>query len=410
MTTLLDRFLRYVRIDTQSDESSSSVPSTMKQLDLCRLLADECRALGLQEVTLDEYGIVMGTIPATVSGNGPAIGWVAHVDTSPETSGKNVKPQVLANYPGGDIPLPGDRSKVIRVEENPELKTLIGKTIITTDGTTLLGSDDKSGVAVIMAAAEYLMQHKEIAHGPIRVCFTCDEEIGRGVDHLDLKKLNVCCAYTLDGGGTGEVDMETFSADKVTITVTGVNIHPSIGKGKMVNAIRILAEFLAALPPELSPERTDERDGFLHPYHIEGSVAEASAGMLLRDFETEKLLEYRKLLEGIAAKLREKHPQGKIDLKFVEQYRNMRDGLDKEPRVVPKALAAMRAVGLTPKQTIVRGGTDGSRLTALGVPTPNLSTGEHNPHSPLEWTCLEEMQTAVDVLVKLAEEWGKERA
>jgi tripeptide aminopeptidase len=411
-SSLLERFLRYVQIDTQSNEHSISVPSTAKQLDLCRLLEAECRELGLVDVSLDQFGIVMGTIPptitATVGQEAPTIAWLAHVDTSPETSGKDVRPIVHQNYAGGDLTLPGDRSKVIRVADNPALAELKGCTIITSDGTTLVGADDKAGVAVIMSAAAQLMAHPEIPHGPIRVCFTCDEEIGRGVDHLDLKRLNAVCAYTLDGEGQGMVDAETFSADQAIVTVTGVNIHPSIGKGKMVNAVRVLAEFLSRLPGDrLSPETTEDREGFIHPYTIEGGVARATCRMILRDFETPRLAEYHRLLEQIASEVRTRHPRATIEVTFAEQYRNMRDGLLREPRALAKAILAMRALGMEPRQTIIRGGTDGSRLTALGLPTPNLSTGEHNPHSPLEWTSVEEMQRGVDVLVALAREWGR---
>lgn len=408
---LLERFLRYVQIDTQADESSTTIPSTLKQLDLCRILVEECRALGLHDVALDQHGIVLATIPATQPHPVPVIAWVAHVDTSPESSGTNVKPQVIRNYAGGDIVLPADPSRIIRVAENPELERLIGKTLVTTDGTTLLGSDDKSGVAVIMDAAEYLMQHPEIPHGPIRICFTCDEEIGRGVDHLDLQKLGAVCAYTLDGDSSGGIDAETFSADQATITVHGINIHPSIGKGKMVNAIRILSEFIDALPQQrLAPETTEGRDGFMHPYHIEGGVALATARLILRDFETAALTEHADRLRDIAAELMARHPRCRIEVAIRAQYRNMRDGLGKEPRALPKAIAATKAAGLEPRVSIIRGGTDGSRLTELGLPTPNLSTGEHNPHSPLEWTCLEEMEECVRVLVELAREWGTEVA
>ncbi|MBS0265340.1 MAG: peptidase T, partial [Planctomycetes bacterium] len=293
--------------------------------------------------------------------------------------------------------------------DNPDLAKLIGATVITTDGTTLLGADDKAGVAVIMSAAAHLMAHPEIAHGPIRLVFTCDEEIGHGVDHVDLQQVGAICAYTLDGDGEGSVDGETFSADLAIITVNGVNIHPSIGKGKMVNAVRILGEFLTHLPTDrLSPECTDGREGFIHPYHIEGGVGQASVRILLRDFETPALREYATQLEQIAARVQAQHPRCTIELKIVEQYRNMRDGLVKEPRALSKALEATRAAGLEPRQTVIRGGTDGSRLTALGLPTPNLSTGEHNPHSPLEWTSVEEMQHAVDVLVALAQSWAFE--
>lgn len=409
MSLLLERFLRYVRIDTQSDETSSSVPSTAKQLDLCRLLEMECLELGLRAVSLDQQGIVMGTIPATLGHAVPTIAWLAHVDTSPETSGTHVKPQVIGNYRGGDITLPGDPSQIIRTADNPALARLHGQTLVTTDGTTLLGADDKSGIAVIMTAAAYLMEHPEIPHGPIRVCFTCDEEIGRGVDHLDLKKLGATCAYTLDGDGQGGIDSETFSADQAVVTVTGINIHPSIGKGRMVNAVRILSEFIAQLPADrLSPETTADREGFIHPYHMEGGVAQASVRIILRDFETPRLAEYARLLESIASGLRVRHPRATIDIAIHKQYRNMRDGLEKEPRALPKAVEATRAAGLEPDLAIIRGGTDGSRLTELGLPTPNLSTGEHNPHSPLEWTCVEEMENCARVLVELARAWGSE--
>ncbi len=411
MSSVLDRFLRYVRIDTQSDEDSSTYPSTAKQLDLSRLLADECRALGLVDVSLSEFGVVMATVPANVSHAAPAIAWVAHVDTSPETSGTDVKPILHENYDGRDIVLPGDPSKVIRVEMNPALKGLIGATIVTTDGTTLLGADDKAGVAAIMAAAEFLMLHPEIPRGPVRLCFTCDEEIGRGTDKLDIAKLAAVCAYTLDGDGYGMIDCETFSADVAIVTVEGINTHPSEGKGKMVNSIRILSQFLAQLPADrLSPETTCEREGFLHPYSIEGGVASSTVRIILRDFDTPKLTEYAALLESIASDLRTQHPKATITVETRKQYRNLGDGLKSEPRAVAKAVEAMRATGVEPKLSIIRGGTDGSLLTERGLPTPNLSTGEHNPHSPLEWTSREELQRATDVLVQLARVWSTERA
>lgn len=410
MSSLLDRFLRYVRIDTQADEHSESVPSTIKQLDLSRLLARECEELGLADVSLSEHGIVTATVPATVEQDAPSVAFVAHVDTSPEFSGTNVKPIVHENYRGGDIILPGDTTRVIRVAENHALENLIGGTIITSDGTTLLGADDKSGIAVIMTAAAYLMEHPEIPHGPVRLCFTCDEEVGRGVDHLDIAKLDVVCAYTLDSDGVGRIDAETFSADQVVVTVRGINTHPSIGKDAMVNAIRILAAFLDRLPRRtLSPETTCGREGFLHPYEVEGSVAEARARIILRDFETPALAEYAALLESIAAPLRAEYPRAQIEIAVRKQYRNMRDGLKKEPRALEFAVDATRAAGLEPREEVIRGGTDGSRLTELGLPCPNLSAGQHNPHSPLEWTSVEEMQQAVNVLVELAKLWGRER-
>ena len=404
--SLLDRFCRYVRIDTQADEASTTFPSTRGQLELGRLLTQELQALGVRDAVQDEHGIVLATLPATQAKTGPVIAWIAHVDTSPETSGHGVKPLVRRNYDGKDIVLPGDPTKVIRIENNPELKTMAGKTLITTDGTTLLGADDKAGIAVIMEAATHLMAHPDIAHGPIRICFTCDEEIGRGVDHLDLKKLGAQVGYTLDGGGSGEIDGETFSADLAVVTIAGVNIHPAIAKGRMVNAVRIAGAFLERMPWQaLSPETTDERRGFLHPYRVDGGVACTTIRILLRDFDTSKLADKAKLLCSIAELLRVELPGAGIDVTVTPQYRNMAEGLVKEPRAVDFAEEAMRRVGLAPRRTIVRGGTDGSRLTELGLPTPNLSCGEHNLHSPLEWTCLEEMETAVRVLVELARIW-----
>jgi tripeptide aminopeptidase len=408
MNTLLDRFCRYVRIDTQADEKSGTYPSTPGQLELGKLLTEELRALGLDDAEQDEHGIVLATVPATVSSPAPTIAWIAHVDTSPETSGHSVNPIVHANYDGGDIVLPAVAGRVIRTSENPELLNLKGRTIITTDGSTLLGADDKAGVAVIMEAVAKLMALPEVAHGPIRVCFTCDEEIGHGVDHVDLNKVDAVAGYTLDGGGQGEIDNETFSANLATITFRGVNIHPAIAKGRMINAVRLAGMFLDRLPrTRLSPETTADRDGFLHPYHIEGGVAEVELKVLLRDFDTARLVDRAEVLFGVARTLVQEYPQAAVDVKMKAQYRNMADGLSKEPRAVAFAQEAVRRAGLEPKLTIVRGGTDGSRLTEMGLPTPNLSCGEHNLHSPLEWTCLEEMQTAVRVLVELARVWAK---
>jgi tripeptide aminopeptidase len=408
--SLLDRFLAYVRIDTQADEHSATSPSSAKQLDLCRLLVEECRALGLADLELSPHGVVMATVPATVPHAAPTIAWVAHVDTSPETSGTGVKPIVHRHYRGGDIALPGAPDRVIRAADNPELAGLVGGTIITADGTTLLGADDKAGVAVIMAAAERLVTAREVPHGPIRLVFTCDEEIGRGTEHLDVSRIGAVCGYTLDGSGRGTIDAETFSADLAVVTVTGINIHPSIGKDRLVNATRILGEFLAALPADrLSPETTAGRDGFVHPYEIGGGVAGATARLILRDFDTAGLAAQARLLEEIAADLRRRHPRARIEITVSPQYRNMRDELGREPRAVALAVAATRAAGMEPTVDVIRGGTDGSLLTALGLPTPNLSTGEHNSHSPLEWTSLEEMEAAVEVLMRLAEAWGRER-
>jgi tripeptide aminopeptidase len=406
MNTLLDRFCRYVRIDTQADEKSGTYPSTPGQLELGQLLVQELREMGLRDAAQDEHGIVMATVPG--NRQAPTIAWIAHVDTSPETSGHGVKPIVHENYDGRDLLLPGDPSRVLRPADNPELAAVAGKTVITTDGTTLLGGDDKGGVAVIMEAAACLVAHPEIPHGPVRVCFTCDEEIGHGVDHLDLILLGADVAYTLDGGGVGEIDVETFSADLAVVTIQGINIHPSIGKGRMINAVRLAGMFLERLPRRvLSPETTADREGFLHPYRIDGGVAEVVLRILLRDFETARLEEKAELLRLAARLIETEYPGAKVAVKVTPQYRNMADGLGKDLRALAFAEEAMRRAGLQPKRTVVRGGTDGSRLTELGLPTPNLSTGEHNIHSPLEWTCLEEMETAVRVLVELAQVWGE---
>ncbi len=411
MQTLLDRFCRYVRIDTEANEKSTTYPSTPGQLELGRLLADELRAMGVTDAAQDKYGIVLGTLPANGPVKAPTIALIAHVDTSPDTTGKNVKPIVHSNYDGRDLVLPGDPTKVIRVADTPELANLKGKTLVTTDGTTLLGADDKAGVAVIMETASYLLSHPEIEHGPIRICFTCDEEIGHGVDHVDLKKLGAIVGYTLDGGGVGEIDYETFSADLAVVTIAGVNIHPGIAKGAMVNAVRLAAEFVSRMPwSELSPETTSDRQGFLHPYRIEGSVAAATVRVLLRSFDSTELTRHAVRLEAIAAEMRGEHPKAKIEIAVTSQYRNMADGIAKEPRSITLAEEAMRRANVVPRRTIVRGGTDGSRLTELGLPTPNLSTGEHNLHSPLEFTCLEEMATAVRVLVELAQLWGQQES
>ncbi len=408
MDSLLDRFCRYVKVETTAVEDTSEYPSSPGQLELGAMLIEEMKALGLADVAAFEGGVVMGTIPGNVDG-APTIAWLAHQDTSPEASGKNVKPIVHEHYDGNDIVLPGDPSKVIRVSEYPELGELKGKTVITSDGTTLLGADDKAGIAAIMTAAEYLIGHPEIKHGPIRVAFTCDEEVGRGTDKVDIGKINAVAAYTLDGEGEGGIENETFSADLATVTVTGFNIHPGFAKDKMVNAIRIMSEFLARMPREKSPECTAGRDGFLHPYVLEGGVDKASVRILLRSFVTEELETEAAILRDIAEAVGAAHPKARIDVDVKKQYRNMIEYLKKDPRVVDLAAQAIRNAGLEPKFQSIRGGTDGSRLSEMGLPTPNLSTGMHNFHSPLEFACLEEMQTAVKVLIELAQLWGKEK-
>lgn len=409
MNKLLDRFLQYVKIETTAVEDAPGYPSSPGQLELGKVLAEQMRALGLQGVEISEHGIVLGTIPGNVK-KAPTIAWMAHLDTSPEYSAKNVRPIIHRNYNGKDITLPGDKTKIIRVDEAASLATLKGKTLITTDGTTLLGADDKAGVAAIMTAAAHLMAKPKLKHGPVRVVFTCDEEIGKGTDKIELKKIGARCAYTLDGEDAGGIENETFSADLAIVTVTGVNIHPGLAKERMTNAIRLAALFVSRMPwHRLAPERTCGRDGFLHPYVIEGGVPEVKIKILLRSFDTDELKEHAKVLKGIAAELMHEFPKAKIDVKVTKQYRNMIEHLAKEPRAVDLAAKAVRALGLEPKFESIRGGTDGSRLSEMGLPTPNLAVGMHNFHSPLEFACLEEMETAVKVLIELAQLWGKEK-
>jgi tripeptide aminopeptidase len=405
---LLQRFLRYVAIDTQADDTAQGYPSSPGQWELGRLIVAELQELRLADVEQDEHGLVWATVPATDTAAGPTIAFNAHLDTSPESSGANVKPQVLRAYAGGDIRLAGDPQRVIRMADNPELEQLRGCTLVTTDGTTLLGADDKAGLAVIVEVAAHLTQHPDIVHGPVRILFTCDEEIGHGTDHVDLDKLAATACYTLDGRGAGEIDVETFSADLATVRVQGVNIHPSIAQGRMVNAVRAAAALIARLPRDtLSPESTAGRDGFLHPYQVRGGVGEVVLKVLLRDFDTEQLTHQAQLLRGWAQEVETEVPGCHIVVEVARQYRNMAEGLVREPRAVSYARQAFERLGHTPRLTIVRGGTDGSQLTARGLPTPNLSTGQHNPHSPLEWACLDEMLQAVRVLIELVQVWAE---
>jgi tripeptide aminopeptidase len=405
---LLDRFLRYVKFVTTAREGARGYPSSPGQLELGRLLVDQLRRAGLDDARQDRHGIVMATVSANGRPGAPTIAMCAHLDTSPETTAAGIKPQVIDDYQGGDLVLPGDPDRVIRVAENPDLEEVRGHTLITTDGTTLLGADDKAGVAVIVETAAWLVEHREIEHGAVRIVFTCDEEIGRGVDKLDLDEIGAVVCYTLDGQGADRIDVETFSADLATVRVGGVNIHPSIAKGRMTNAVRAAADFLMQLPRDrLAPEATEGREGFLHPYEIEGGVGEVTMKILLRDFETPRLADYAELLRRAAAETEGRFPGATVDVRVKRQYRNMAGGLKREPRAVGHAEAALRRLGRTPKQTIVRGGTDGSRLTKMGLPTPNLSCGQHNPHSTLEWASLDQMVAGVEWLVALAEQWGR---
>ncbi len=406
---LLQRFLRYVQIDTTARPDSPDYPSSKGQLELGRVLVAELHDMGIDDAWRNEHGIVLATIPATVARPAPTIAWCAHLDTSPETTGAGVKPQVVEHYSGGDLTLPGDASQVIRVADNPELKPMVGRTLITTDGTTLLGADDKAGVAIIMETAAWLIEHPELPHGPLRLCFTCDEEIGRGVDHLDPREIAAVVCYTLDGHGSGEIDVETFSADQAIVTISGVNIHPSIAKGRMTNAVRAAADFIARLPRDtLSPETTEGREGFLHPYDLSGGVARMQLKILLRDFNAANLDVLAERLQQAAEAVMQAFPAAKVEVAIERQYRNMAECLAREPRAVAHAQKALQRLGHSAQETIVRGGTDGSRLTELGLPTPNLSCGGHNPHSPLEWACLNEMVASVEWLVALAEVWATE--
>lgn len=403
---LLARFCRYVQVDTTAREGVEGYPSSPGQLELGRMLLAELNDIGLADAKQTEHGIVLATLPG--NRRAPTIAYCAHLDTSPETTGGGVRPQVVRNYDGRDLVLPGDPSRVIRIAENPELAQLTGRTIITTDGATLLGADDKAGIAAIMEAVNWLREHSELPHGPMRVCFTCDEEIGHGVDHIDLDELGAAVCYTLDSEGADRIDVETFSADLARVRIRGVNIHPSVAKGRMVNAVRVMAGFLVRLPRTLlAPEVTDGREGFLHPYAIEGGVAEVKLRILLRSFDTAELAAHAQRVRQAAREALAEFPGATIDIDVLPQYRNMADGLAREPRAVAFAQEAHRRLGRDARLTIIRGGTDGSRLTEKGLPTPNLSTGEHNPHSPLEWTCLEEMVQAAEVLVSLAQVWGE---
>jgi len=401
LSTVTERFLRYVTIDTQSDPKSKTQPSTMKQKDLGRLLVEELLAIGLPDAHLDEHGNVYATVPSNSRKDVPVICFCAHVDTAPDFTGKDVKPQVVKNYQGGDIALktPG---QVIREADNPALKHQIGHDIITTDGTTLLGADDKAGVAEIVAAAQVLVENPDIPHGAIRLLFTTDEEIGRGVDKVDLKKLGATYAYTLDGSTAGSIETETFSADRVDIAITGVAIHPGFAYGKMENSIRIAAAIVARLPKEAAPETTKDRAGFLHPTDLSGSMDKAFISLIVRDFEEAGLVALENRLKAIVDEVMKDYPGSTATVTVVEQYRNMKVVLDKHPYIVGNAQEAVRRAGLKPFMSSIRGGTDGSRLSHMGLPCPNLFAGGHSFHSPLEWVSRQDMEKAVDTIVHLA--------
>ena len=406
-TSALERFLRYVTINTRADESSSSCPSTPGQLTLLRMLVNELTALGLSDVTMDEHGYVMATIPATTTKERvPVIGFIAHVDTSPEMPGHDVQPIVHENYDGRDLVLPDDPTTVLSAANDLSLAAHHGHDIVTASGTTLLGADDKAGVAEIMAAAEYLMAHQEIPHGTIRVAFTPDEEIGRGANHFDVGRFGAVCAYTLDGGNAGELEWESFSADAMNITFKGFNTHPGYAKGRMVNAIKLAAEFIDRLPKDrLSPETTEGYEGYVHPYVMEASVDRTSVKLLVRDFSTTGLEEKETFVEQLARDVISRHEGASVEIRIAESYRNMREILEGYADVVECAREALRRSGLTPVERPIRGGTDGSRLSFMGLPTPNLFAGEHNFHSRLEWVSVQDMDKAVETIVHLCRVW-----
>jgi tripeptide aminopeptidase len=408
---LEERLIRYARIDTTSDEASPTTPSTEKQYDLLRLLVDELRQIGAQDVTLTDYGAVIATIPSTVAAEAPTVAFLAHVDTTQAFPGAGVAPIVHRAYDGGDIVLPDDPEAALSPTQSPYLGEKVGEDIVTASGTTLLGADDKAGIAIVMAMTNHLLQDPALAHGPIRVCFTPDEEIGRGV-HGDLPEdLNADVAYTLDGAEVGQIVYETFSADKATVAVQGVSAHPGQAKGVLVNALHLAAKIIDTLPQVTrTPEMTDGRQGFIHLYQMSGGAAAAELHFILRDFELDGLQAHGDLLQQVCATIQATEPRSHITCTITPQYRNMRYWLENDMRPVDLAREASRQLGIEPSSTPTRGGTDGSRLTELGVPTPNLFTGMQNIHGPLEWTSVQDMSRATEMCIKLAQLWGREGA
>ena len=407
-TSALERFLRYVQIDTRSDDRSSTSPSTPGQLVLLNLLRSELQALGVADASVNEHGVLMATVPATTSRPGvPTIGFIAHVDTSPEMPGDNVKPIVHRQYDGRDLVLPDDPSSVLRLADNPPLAACIGEDIVTASGLTLLGADDKAGVAEIMAAAEYLMAHPEIAHGVVRIAFTPDEEIGRGTVHFDVTHFGAYCAYTLDGSSRGELEVENFSADSMTFTFQGFNTHPGFAKKRMVNAIKVAADFLTRLPSGEAPETTEEYEGFAHPFVVDARVDRTSVKVLIRDFDEDRLRDRERRLDALAHATVADHPGSAVTITVEEQYRNMREVLQRHPEVADRARQAIERAGLKVRLKPIRGGTDGAWLSFMGLPTPNLFAGEHNFHSRLEWVSAQDMDRAVAVIVELCKVWNE---
>jgi tripeptide aminopeptidase len=403
--TCVERFLDYVKYDTQSDEESTSFPSSEKQKILSKDLADDLKKLGLEDAHMDEWGYVMATIPSNSDKEVEPVAFIAHVDTSPAVTGKDVKPIIQKNYQGGDIKLPNG-GWVIKESENPDLKNMKGFDIITTDGTTLLGADNKAGVAEIMDAVNYFVSHPEVKHGPIKICFTPDEEVGRGTEKIDLEKLGAKYAYTVDGSSRGEVEIETFSADAVNINFIGKNIHPGYAKGIMVNSMKIAAEFTDNLPKDkLSPETTEGREGYVHPVSVNGNEEKTTMKFIIRDFNTSNLKKHENVLKTLADETVAKYPDAKLEFEVIEQYRNMKEVLDDYPKVSEHAFEAMKNLDIKPITHPIRGGTDGSRLSFMGLPTPNIFAGEHSFHSQLEWVAVQDMEMAVRVIVEIAKVW-----
>jgi tripeptide aminopeptidase len=410
--SVLDRFKRYVQIDTQSDEDSETTPSTAKQFDLLKMLHGELLELGLKDASIDDKGYVYATIPSNLddeeTARVPVVGFIAHADTSPAVTGAGVKPVVHRNYQGGDIALPGDQKRVICASEYPNLeKRYIGMDIVTGDGTTLLGADDKAGIAEIMTAVDLINQNPDLRHGTLKVGFTPDEEIGRGADHFDVQKFGADFAYTIDGGPLGEIEFETFNAFTAELNIKGVSAHPGYAKDKLVNAIRILADFVQKLPKDMAPETTEQREGYLHPYVVDGQSENVKLKLLLRDFEMDGIEKQKQMLEGYVEEVRSEHPKADITLEIKESYRNMRYKIEEEPRLIAYAEEAIHRIGESPHQELIRGGTDGSRLSYMGLPCPNMFAGGEAIHSQLEWVPVQVMEKSADVIVHLSNIWAE---
>ena len=402
----LQRFLRYVQIDTQARYGADTYPSTAKQLDLSRLLADELRELGAADVELTEHGYVFATIPGAP--DAPVVGLIAHVDTTPDVSGSGVEPIVHEAWDGSPITLPGDPAQVLDSEDSPALTSRVGHDLVTSDGTTLLGADDKAGVAEIMTAVEYLLRNPDPAHATVRIAFTVDEEVGNGTKYIDLDRFGAEVAYTLDGSGLGELEIETFSADQVLVTIRGRSFHPGTAKGKLVNAVKLAADLVGALPRDaLSPETTEDREGFVHPNLIEGTTEEARIRFIVRDHDDAQLAEHERMLQALADELAEREPRARVTVERTETYRNMRPAIEAHPRVVEVAEEAIRRIGVEPRRALIRGGTDGAMLTARGLPTPNLFTGGQEYHSVREWLSVQDMAAATATIVELVRLWAE---